>query len=46
MTQGYNIGGFGTRESITTPSRYTGAFSWETPEPEETGDGLKMKVLK
>ena len=36
--QGYVDGGFGSREAVTTPTRYRGAFSWETPEP-ETGGG-------
>ena len=37
--QGYAIGGFGSREFATTPTRYTGAFSWETPDPADTGNG-------
>jgi len=37
--QGYDGGGFGSRSFATTPTRYSGAFSWETPDPEPTGDG-------
>ena len=37
--KGYATGGFGSREFATTPTRYTGAFSWETPDPEPVDEG-------
>ena len=39
--KGYATGGFGSREFATSPTRYTGAFSWETPDPapEDEGEG-------